>query len=60
MHERDITEVSLPTRKKLDEGEFATVRFLPFWRNLPDDDLFELRDYVSPYFRRSENRGLKL
>ncbi|MFZ4165269.1 hypothetical protein [Brevundimonas sp. NPDC058933] len=57
LHERAITNDALPVQKATD---LRTVRCLPFWWALSDDELYELRDYLRPYFKRSENRGQPL
>lgn len=57
LQERSLTSMPLPSRKaKADTVE----RFIPYWHGLPDSDLYALFDYLTPFFRRRENRGLKL
>lgn len=57
LHERAITNDPLPVQKATDN---RTVRALSFWHTVPDADLYELLDYLRPYFKRSENRGQTL
>lgn len=57
LHERAITNDPTPSHKP---NQSRIVRSEQFWHKVPDDDLYELRAYLLPYFRREENRGQPL
>lgn len=59
LHERSLSAAPMPTRRSRD-GQTIVVRFEPFWHNVPDDELYEFLEYVTPFFRRPENRGIPL
>lgn len=61
LHERAMTAMPLPARRMPRGSEkVITVRFVGNWRLVSDRDLYALQSYLSPYFKRSENRGQSL
>lgn len=59
LHERSLTAVPKPSRRPR-EGMISVERFEPFWHKVPDDELYDFLKYVTPFFRRPENRGIPL
>lgn len=59
LHERSLSAVPMPARRPRD-GQVVVERFEPFWHAVPDDQLYEFIEYVAPFFRRPENRGIPL
>ena len=61
LHERAMTSMPLPSRR-LPRGndKVITVRFEGNWRLVSDTDLYKLRAYLAPFFKRAENRGQSL
>lgn len=57
LHTRALTTMPVPRRST---NKDYVQRWEPFWNVRPDDELYELLDYLAPYFKRAENRGTKL
>lgn len=55
--ERSITPVSIPKRGT---HGVRTERFAPFWRQLPDDEIYEVFFVLKPYFNLKEHRDTDL
>lgn len=59
LHERSLSAAPMPARRPRD-GQGIVVRFEPYWHKVSDDELYELLNYLAPYFKRPENRGQSL